>query len=656
MFPVAVFLPIYLLVVILRVALSQHKSQDEPTVAESRILFSRVGTSPRFLKYSAIRFDQNITQLEEATQLVFTHLQWHAGNNSNDRWRKEVWERMDSSEEAYNHIAYAFDQTRYETDLHSIQSRLTVLQSRIKAFKYQFRPISDIHREYIHKHPVSFSQLKRQAPTRKTRGLVAIIFGVVGLTVAVTLLTAWISSELTAAPQIATPSYSHLATDVRHLGYTANDTAKVLYLLSKATAKKAQKDYMIKRYDDALIVLERRFDHFTSALSLASMGRLAPTVIMESDYGQLTTQVFAHARDLGLEPAGDFISDWLQFETAFVANDDGFHVLLFVPLFDAEEAMIIHRHRRIPIPLGQQIHLSLDPGDYKYVALNSKHTEFRALTEAEFRSCRQTGGIYICDNQSFVRKAPKTDTIKGKDGATCLFALSTQKYRLAASACRTHLSSAETAIDMVAPTVFALYSDEPTTCIVHCPNRDSPYNLPIQNLSLVTLPPGCSATTKDFAFATADISFSRAPEDWTVSYSWPLALEELTRDMDPDELTEIAKLSKHNMDNQGRLYVNDLLESQRLADLARTGSFTTPIVIILVLLAVIVAACWACKTLRNHRRLSQRPEPTVVFRNDVHTSSSDDRPPQHVYPIYDEPGRNASLMDWMPQKPNAPAQ
>jgi len=188
--------------------------------------------------------------------------------------------------------------------------------------------------------------------------------------------------------------------------------------------------------------------------------------------------------------------------------------------------------------------------------------------------------MHICDGQSFVRRAPKSEVSTQKDGELCLYALATQRFKLAASACHTHLRSADKAIDMVAPTVFALYYSEPTACVVSCPSRDHPFTLQIRNLTMVHLPPGCTAHTSDYIFSTADVSFTRAAEDWTVSYTWPLGLNELLDQHDVSDLDLIANMSRENLDRHGRILIDDLIEQKKIQafsyQAAQVHSLVTP--------------------------------------------------------------------------------
>ena len=584
MFPVVAFLPIYLLFALFRHSRGQAGVLTQPQVSESRILFSKVGSSPRFLKYSALKFPQNITALDHALDTVLVHLKWHNGNFTNPKWKDHVWRRLDHPSEAYNHMSHEFEQNPWEVKFHSLMTRALTLKSRTRAFRNQFNHVHQMRREHALTFPSSFHHLRAQAPTRKTRAIAAILLGLVGLSVAVTLLSAWIHSELAAAPAAAAPAAMH--SDIVHLGYSANDTAKVLDKLAIASARRSHRQHDIQRFDDAISVLESRFDHYLSAFQMASISRVSPTVVMEADYGALVSHVTDFAATLGLEPAGDFLTDWLQYEAAFVANADGFDIILFVPLRDPAKILTIHRHRRIPIPLVGNIHLSLDPGDFRYVALSKDHQEFRALTDAQFRACRVNGDMHICDGQSFVRRAPKEEVSQQKDGELCLYALATQRFKLAASACHTHLRSADKAIDMVAPTVFAVYYSEPTACVVSCPNRDHPFTLQIRNLTMVHLPPGCTAHTSDYIFSTADVSFTRAAEDWTVSYTWPLGLDQLLEQHDISDLDIIANMSRENLDRHGRILIDNLIAQKKIEAFsykaAQVHSLVTPAVTLIL--------------------------------------------------------------------------
>jgi len=297
------------------------------------------------------------------------------------------------------------------------------------------------------------------------------------------------------------------------------------------------------------------------AWSAAAMGRLHPQVMIEIDFRATAAAVQVAAEDAKLVPAGSFLSDWLQYEAAFAKSESGFDIILMVPMFDPDKTLTVLRHHPLPIPLLDNIHLTVSPSDFTYIAIDKDGENFRAMTNSQFANCRRNGDMLFCDKQSYTRKAPSFDIAPFRDGEVCIFALAARKFELAATACETHFASGDTAMEMISASEFAIYSAQPKGATITCPGAQSTMALTVQNLSLVHLPPGCHGETEDFDFSTADTSFDRVVAQWAISYDWPLGLETFTKNVHPAHLAAILDKSVDLLDETAELTLRKAFEA-----------------------------------------------------------------------------------------------
>jgi hypothetical protein len=140
-------------------------------------------------------------------------------------------------------------------------------------------------------------------------------------------------------------------------------------------------------------------------------------------------------------------------ETSFMVGKEGFSTLVHVPLIDMKSALTIWEHHILPIPLADNLYLTLGPADYTHLAVTADLTLYRAMLRAEFNTCRRVGEFYLCDRGLVVTKALKLNAPPPpwKDPALCLFALFLRGFELARATFRTTIGVMEAAIRMVSP-------------------------------------------------------------------------------------------------------------------------------------------------------------------------------------------------------------
>jgi hypothetical protein len=109
------------------------------------------------------------------------------------------------------------------------------------------------------------------------------------------------------------------------------------------------------------------------------------------------------------------------------------------------------------------LYLNIGPAEYTHLAVTADHLLYRAMTRAEFNTCRCLGEFYLCDRGLVVTKAPRIDATppQWKESALCLFALFARRFELAAATCMTTIGGKDAAMRMVAPDAFGSYTARP---------------------------------------------------------------------------------------------------------------------------------------------------------------------------------------------------
>jgi hypothetical protein len=198
-----------------------------------------------------------------------------------------------------------------------------------------------------------------------------------------------------------------------------------------------------------------------------------------------------------------------------VAGQEGFSTLVHVPLIDMKSALTIWEHHILPIPLSHGLYLNLGPAEYTHLAVTQNLELYRAMTRAEFNTCRRVGEFYLCDRGLVVTKAPKLEAPPPpwKDPALCLFALFARRFELARETCQTTIGGTESAMRMVLPNSFESYNNAAHRGLVTCQGTDlggrETKSFTASGLTKITLPHGCTAKTDTHIFAAANDGFSR---------------------------------------------------------------------------------------------------------------------------------------------------
>jgi hypothetical protein len=305
-------------------------------------------------------------------------------------------------------------------------------------------------------------------------------------------------------------------------------------------------------------VADKQVGVVESAMQAAMGGHVSVAAFTELDYARVALKIDRDSRAVGLDLVARDLSDYLQMETSFVAGSDGFSTMVHVPLIDMKSALTIWEHHILPILLDHGLYLNMGPAEYTHLAVTQDYKLYRAMTRAEFNTCRRVGEFYLCDRGLVVTKAPKSEAPPPpwKDPALCLFALFARRFTLAKETCRTLIGGTDSAMRMVSPNLFGSYAGEAHMGLVTCHGDEAgkleTKSFTASGLTKITLPNGCTAETDTHIFAAADDGFDRAENDYIVAHVWPFNPLTLTPGLDTKKFSEILRRNLTNLANNAR--------------------------------------------------------------------------------------------------------
>ncbi len=551
-------------------------------VEKAQVFFSKSGSSSHTLHYSNIKQDFKVKQLEEmlgevraavrrrATQVTFTQ-PLHNNTTRSGHFMEDptMWPA--------------------EKVAHRVEYRLSALISRVGRLFQLFRPIKDeitkfglenpeliadltFHhrlrhgkRSLVEKHETSqWARIRPEwiYPLRAKRfDPVTIMIAIVAAMVA-----ASVASIFTAVELDRMRAKQQRSETVAKLGLMAtseiSNSQEELIRLSAEVIRSLEKTWAgMNTIDHVLLVCDvadKQVHVMESTMQAAMEGHASVAAFTQLDYGTVALKVERDARAVGLEPVARHLSDYLQMETSFIADEDGFSTMVHVPLIDMKSALTIWEHHILPIPVSDGLYVNMGPTELTHLAVTQDHKLYRAMTRAEFNTCRRVGEFYLCDRGLVVTKAPKEDEAPPpwKDPALCLFALYARRFTLAKEVCRKRIGGTDSAMRMVSPNAFGIYAGKAHRGLVTC-HGDEPGKLDTKSftasgLSKITLPNGCSAETDTHIFAAADDGFNRAETDYIVAYVWPFDPLTLTQGLDTKKFSEILRKNLTDLANNTR--------------------------------------------------------------------------------------------------------
>ena len=584
-----------------------------------KVLFTKEGTTSLVAAYHVVEMEFDVSQIRSRALQLQRALNVH--ENTWGIYGGQVTEPVvNRIRERWPHPTAAA--------LNNIVWKINTTLNRCDKLMEMFRPLDDIHADHLRDHPDALSRFHASLPhSREKRGVGAIVIGLLISAVAYGFKSWWsyteinnLHAEVEATDSWATEKIDAAATNGAfervHLGYAEHELAELSEAAIHAIDNWYKKHQGVLQAQSAADAMVRRLDLFENALTAAMDGRISADAFFQLDFGKVVDAVAYRARKHGLTPVSRFPSDWASFDVSWISHKKGFYAYLHVPLIDADKQMIIYRHHPLPIPLGSGVHLTVDPGQFEYLAIAADQSFYRAMTVADFNHCRSKGEFYLCDFGGVARKTKPTaeGRLRQRDIEQCLYALFSMDVKAAALMCDTHASTVEDAVTATAPHRFAAYTTAPHKAVVTCTSGNRPHDyFTLRDITEISLPPSCTADTSTHIIASADRSFTRDERPWSVQYDWPTDPKDWLADFPLPELDALLQKS-HNLTNTtatmqletvrryGQLHAELLAHKTTVHPAATHG---LPIAAIVLAIAAAIGALW-CNCLGRRRRKADK--------------------------------------------------
>lgn len=583
-----------------------HTGPSKPTstsAAGSTIAFTVEGHAPTRLSYAFISLKMDLGKLRQQVTEIETALYNIKAVGPYDKPHE-----MDHSPDGvHEHLKWPIaSHNEGSHELKAGRARLITLRSRIDRIAFLLTPTNAALHKEIMGNLNNHTDFLMSHPSRQVR---AVPFIAIAGTVAATLGLVWTARELleqqrATSAEVPPQLHRQVLHDQVMLGHTEVELATI----ARNTIEAFKHSYADMQTTQFLHIYaaaaETRIRMLEDALEAAAQGHISVQALMEFDFGATMVEMARKARSRGQELLSTHFTDWLQYEASFVATEVGFDILLHVPLAARQTMMTIHRFHPLPIALDDHLHLQFRPGTYTHLSISADRTIFRAMTQAEFNTCRRVGPHLLCDLGTVARRSPPIDLLPtSKDPELCLFALYTRRFQLATRVCETDVVTAPDVMVMLSPNTFAYYTTRPQAAHIRCPHgTPTTSEVSVVNTTVITIPFGCIGVTDTFTFGAADASFSRPASEWRSSYDWPAAVRDITDGVDSKAIQNLVKDSDHVLHMASRVSLRTATDAKELAsaEAEAWNSHRT----ITPAIATLLAIATGCYTAYLHFRLN----------------------------------------------------
>jgi hypothetical protein len=403
---------------------------DTVRVEKAQVFFSKSGSWSHTLHYSNIKQDSHVKGLEDTIKAVRAVVRRRV-------LQVHFVKPLHNNDSRSGHFMKDPTLLNSQKIAHRVEYCLNALLSRVSRFFKLFEPVNNQVEEFARKktketgdlvfhhrhrhgrHLVERRETSKWArihpqwvyPLRAKRFepisiMIAIVTAVVAASV-VTIFTAVELDRLNAKQQ--------KADTVAKLGLMvsqeiSNSQLELIRLTKEVVGSLDAWLANIQTIQHVLLVCnvaERQVSVMESVMQASMGGHVSVTAFTKLNYARIALKIGRDARNVGLEPVARHLSDYLQMETSFVAGTEGFSTLVHVQLIDMKSALTIWEHHILPIPLEDDLYLNLGPANYTHITVTADLTLYRAMSRAEFNTCRCVGEFYLCNRGLVVTKAPK---------------------------------------------------------------------------------------------------------------------------------------------------------------------------------------------------------------------------------------------------------
>lgn len=416
-----------------------------------------------------------------------------------------------------------------------------------------------------------------QLPNRRHKRFIFSL-AVVAILAAVTAGTAYglyRNSELYSMHSNVNTLKAAEAVTIRELNKMGDSNAELLHLIqgTETALDEYYEEIETSKWDEnAIKVGTRRVCIFEETVAAVMQQRIAPSTLAELNTTAIANDVNIYAKQNGMIPMASHFTDWLQIPASFSTFNDGFQIFLHIPLSPPEATMNLYRHIKLPLPLDDNYHITLDTAA-DYFAITQDGTIFKAISEAELQECRHVGEFYSCDRGNTARVRPNSLALRRlKDSKTqqpdadlCLWALHSGDQLVAKHACDSHIVPVAPSVIMITPTKFATYNPSRHQAKMMCRNPDTPHKkrFMVDKLTMIDVPTGCTVFTDTHVLSSGDAAFSREASQWAIEYNWKLDIQDITNGLNMSAFHQLRIAADGTTSNMSRIRLDQALNSLR---------------------------------------------------------------------------------------------
>lgn len=400
--------------------------------------------------------------------------------------------------------------------------------------------------------------------------------------------------------------------------------------------------------------VERRLMGISDIIGSMANKRVSPVALEALDLEEVAEQLETEANMKGFIPLINFGVDLLQCDSSFIATDNGYAILIHIPVARPETMMQLYQISRMPVHMHGKMHLTVHT-EADIIGINEESKLFTTMTATDLAACNEVSGFYFCQNQNVALKAKR---LKHKNQPMCLHALFMQDYETVKNTCEWDISLMEASAQQLSPRKFITFNKEPHKARVHCPQSDlqTQATFTAQGVAITEVPPDCFVETEDYLLYGSDRSISR---EWDVSWSWPHDYEELTQGINFTAVESMISTDLTPISNKSRFALTEALAAlQDVIDQAPLSASTTSWMAMVStptgLIVIVIIAYLCMKTRSTGQGQEQRQRGGTGTRTDINivtnptpTQSSQDAPPAYPTAPQDQDRAKSILTSMM---------
>ena len=270
--------------------------------------------------------------------------------------------------------------------------------------------------------------------------------------------------------------------------------------------------------DQAVSHWEERLEITIKAIQQLQNHKLSVDYLSLSQMTLLHEKVGELAKETGLQPLPEKLSDYFQIDVSYFRNGKDIMMILHVPCLESTNLLNLYRYLPFPLPLsgfmltsGRTLKDTLTPDilskissdDFPHlpaprfqdsenvlfvkpetdlIAVNDRQ-QYRLVTPTDLLHCDKNGLTYLCDEMNALR----TDL-----DHTCLAALFFKESSAISSRCHFDRAPAREEVVQLSTTQFLVYSPSQSRFQIVCSNGTR-FTAHMGRVTRITVPMGCAA-------------------------------------------------------------------------------------------------------------------------------------------------------------------